>query len=500
MHQPQTLTHKLNYLDFWERKRQNYEIYRKLFQFYEDSYIGGIIYTDKADYMPRFSMLERKDEYETRRCLAAYDNNCYKYINNIRKHIFSKDIFRSGFDRIIAQSHFYSLANSRTSYENFISQLMTWTMVMGEQYVYVTADSTSDVVTDDTVRYSFHVIKPQNVLWFKKSEDGLLSEIVIEGEFVFAGKKYSKLYFNPDEIKAQRTEQDGKGGSDTFPNSFGYVPIFRVTLDENADGLGESVLRDIADKNKQIYNLRSLSIMINYKNAFPEKALPMSDDIQELYATHMSREEDTNAVSKIELDRARRVWPYPAGGTPPQNLSIDTANYTNIEDQIERLKRESDILMDQRIQQLVSQSGLAKSYDAKEQNSMLSWFAKVFEYLEKDLIVWVDTMAGFQIPEESISIVYPDEDSFDVIMTDKYYEDLKELYTMTKSAKGKKAIEVLLYKKLMTGLMPKDELDAILSDVKAIEDNEYMKSEMHHLYPDYNYSAGGVDDTNKEIL
>lgn len=471
----------MNYDDLFNKTRPELNALIDLFNFYDESYIGGYQYTNNKNNLHKHKL---EFDYENRVKRASYTNLCSKYVNNIIKHIFGHEITRDGIDSLANIVSFQTLNGKSVDVETFMKNIVKQSLIKGEVYLFVdspkkNADVTNSELINGEYQYTISMIRPQNIQYIQ-TDNGIINEIIINQKFTDTyGRNIVSLYFNNEILIMKIANELDQISYEEVYNNFQMVPVFKWCIDEDDNGIGESILRDAAKINNTIYNLESLAVEMCRDNVFPMFGLPVSQEnmavIDEMWGISDS--------GKVSFERKQFI-PHDKD-SPITTIQIDTKNFDNILNLLNYYKNQIKDILDQRMTELIAQSGISKSYDVMETNQMLSFLSEMYANLEFSFYVWLSKLINVQINPDTISLEYPKMEHFDVVIEkDRHIENIE--YTMGKveSDTYKKIAQYELVRTVMGHLLTDKESEQIKKEImesKIKEEPEFFGEPNNNL-------------------
>ena len=105
------------------RTRDNYQTWKPRWEFFLNSYLGGYSYTDNKEYLIQHLTNEDPEEYSQRLKHASYNNKCYQFIHNIKKHIYGDPIQRDGVSDLIPLITTYNTGLREIPFDIYFNRL-----------------------------------------------------------------------------------------------------------------------------------------------------------------------------------------------------------------------------------------------------------------------------------------------------------------------------------------------------------------------------------------
>ena len=254
-------------VDYIVESHEAYKYYINRWQFLGDSYQGGYDY-----FMGRYLepyLYESRDDYEKRLRAIGLDNHTKSIVDLYNSFLFRKEIKRDygsiendpGLKPFLADADL-----DGRSFLAFLRDVSTYAMVYGNVWVICDKPQTQVFTRADElnqgIRPYVSLFTPDNVLdWeYERKANGLyeLTYLKVKEE-VHKDKQYIREY-TPEEINVYLIDGSEKTGDlyETVPNTLGKVPAVCVYAQRsNIRGVGVSAVGDIADIQKEIYEMSS---------------------------------------------------------------------------------------------------------------------------------------------------------------------------------------------------------------------------------------------------
>jgi len=244
-----------------------YQFYLNRWKFLNDSYQGGYDY-----YIGRYLEpyhFESREDYEKRLRQIAVDNHVKSIVGIYNSFLFRKQPMREyaniendpGLQPFLADADL-----DGRSYEAFMRDVSAYSMVYGHAWVIIDKPQSQALTRadelDQDIRPYVSLFTPENVLdWeYERLPNGhyRLTYLKVKEEIV-GDRQYVREY-TPEEVNVY--ELDGKEKSGdlvmSLPNSLGQVPAVCVYAQRsNLRGIGVSSVGDIADVQRELYELGS---------------------------------------------------------------------------------------------------------------------------------------------------------------------------------------------------------------------------------------------------
>ena len=254
-------------VDYIVEAHEAYKYYINRWTFLGDSYQGGYDYFMGKYLEPYY--YESREDYEKRLRMTAVDNHTKSVVGIFNSFLFRKDIYRE-FGSVETDPGLKPFMKDADldgrSFDAFLRDLSAYTMVYGNCWVIVDKSNiqvgTRAEELEQGLRPYVSLFTPDNVLdWqYKRQPNGLYTLTYLKvKEEVIENVQYIREY-TPDEINVYKVDGDEKTGSivDSMPNTHGQVPAVCVYAQRsNLRGIGISAVGDIADVQKDLYELSS---------------------------------------------------------------------------------------------------------------------------------------------------------------------------------------------------------------------------------------------------
>jgi len=256
-----------NNVDYIVDAHDAYKYYINRWNFLGDSFAGGYDYFMGKYLEPYY--YESKEDYEKRLRMVAVDNHTKSVVGIYNSFLFRREIKREfgSIENDPGLTPFLKDADlDGRSFHAFLRDLSTYAMVYGNCWVVIDKPTTNAVTRADElnqdIRPYVSLFTPDNVLdWqYERQANGLyqLTYLKVKEE-VIENKQYIREY-TPTEINVYLIDGDHKTGDivDSMPNALGKVPAVCVYAQRSPTrGIGYSAIGDIADVQKDLYELSS---------------------------------------------------------------------------------------------------------------------------------------------------------------------------------------------------------------------------------------------------
>jgi len=458
----------------------------ELWKFYLDSYTGGQAYKD-GGYLFKHTDNESESEFNRRRDLTIFNNLCKKVVNHYSNIIFSNKPARTVLNNNIIQ--FKDWQNRVVDIDTFFKYVFIYELVFGEIYVLIdhpiveNIGSISNLERErNKIYFTAQVLFPFFVRNTHYDNNGEISEILIE-----SNNQY-KLWTNSTVYIWEKRYSEGSQFQlnyvDAVPHDYRIVPAIRYAIDLNQDGVGDSILSDIAPINKVIYNLDSIPTYDLLTNANNKWTIPMNFELAQSYeAWGMMKD------GKIILDSVKYILHDPQG--IPQALLKELGYHTQIKDWRTTLIEDVEKSTAQKLTQLYNQSGIAMAYSQENSNIALQLLASIAETNEKQFWVKFSEVIGNPIPYQNVDVTY--NKTFDLIDRDQELTNLIAIKDTTTLPIMKNTIDEIILNKFIKNEITEERYNEIMEEIKKglYNDTESDVSE--------NYLEKPVDDTELSV-
>jgi hypothetical protein len=367
-------------VDYIVEAHDAYKYYINRWTFLNDSYQGGYDYFMGRYLEPYY--YESRDDYEKRLRQVGLDNHVKSITDLYNSFLFRKEIKRDygSVDNEPGLKPFLKDADlDGRSFLAFLRDVSTYAMVYGNCWVIVDKPATISNTRADELRQGIRpyvsLFTPDNVLdWtYSRQINGLyeLTYLKVKEEIV-ENNQYIREY-TPTEINVYMINGEEKTGDliETMPNTLGKVPAVCVySQRSNIRGVGISAIGDIADIQKEIYEMTSEIEQIIRLTNHPS-----------LVKT-VDTEASAGAGSIIQMPQGLdgALKPYLL---QPDGASIE-AVLQAIEKKVESIDRSASLAG---IRSIESRrlSGVALTSEFQTLNSKLSGFAMSLEHAEEQI-------------------------------------------------------------------------------------------------------------------
>lgn len=453
------------------REHPDYQKLKEEYQFFEESYKGGIDYIN-ADNLFQHSF-EDKEGFDKRKIRAYYYNYCAPIVNAYNSFIYRQEIMRDygALEKDALFKQFLDNCDKRgTAYKDFFPALSKWASTSGLRFLLVdkppeVGETQRDEIEQSLYPYFVH-IDPQNVLDWGLDEFGNLKWIKLceceaDGDTFDEGKdevdKYRIWYKDRWELWEIRKEEGGDKKAmlvEEGQHPVGEVPVIPVVHISEDPMRGFSLLNDIAYVNRALFNWCSLLDEILYRQTFSQLVMPIDEN---------------NPPSELTLGTEKGLTYNMNAPNPPEFISPDASQATVIMTQIQNGVEEIYRLATLRgaIGVEEQSSGVARSYDFMITNNTLSDKAHNMQSVEmRAMRMWAKWQGITDDP--GVSIQYPVE--FEISSLAEEIENIIRVQTVAVSNRFEQVLKERIVKRMAPGLS-KEDMDTIMNEIKAKVEN-----------------------------
>lgn len=254
-------------VDVIMESHEAYKYYINRWSFLNDSYQGGYDYFMGRYLEPYY--YESRDDYEKRLRQIGVDNHVKSVVGIYNSFLFrrlpQRDYGQISEDPSLEAFLKDSDLDGR-SFEAFMRDVSTMSMVYGAAWVIVDKPQTAVLTRadelDQEIRPYVSLFTPDNVLdWeYERMPNGTYRLTYLKVKEEIIGKRQYVREYTPEEVNVYMIDGQEKTGGlvSTLPNSLGQVPAVCVYAQRsNIRGIGTSIVGDIADFQKEIYEYGS---------------------------------------------------------------------------------------------------------------------------------------------------------------------------------------------------------------------------------------------------
>lgn len=419
-------------MDLKDRRFPGYVNYRIEWDFFTQSYDGGMFYMKNNLF--RFSR-ESNEEF-TARLKRAYKNNHSERVVNI----YNSYLFKSPAERSIIKDSSKKLEvfqentdGQGNSINDFMKQVDKMGEITGRCYIVMdraprdaveSPMSQRENLSDNMIPYCY-TIKPQDVIDISFDDYGNIKWLIVketyrnDDDWKTAENKTRERYrvWTPENIFLV----DGNN-TETLPGP-GFVPVIYYDPERQDQYTGASLLKTVSYIDRAIFNNQSRLDVILNEQAFSQLALPFQALPQSTFMNETDVDEDgnENSVAKEVLElSAKRVFLFDAASSkgpewispdPEQARIIMEAIAADYKSLYSTLGLAGEVGEDVKME-----SGIAKAWNFDKVNRMLSSRADNLEetelklynmfskYLEMEVEVKVDYPETFDLETDQETI------------------------------------------------------------------------------------------------
>ncbi len=450
------------------RKRSEFSRVEPGYQFFEESYKGGIDYVSSRNLHKH--AFEDEDSFDERKARAFFYNYSAPIVNAYNSFIYRQEIKRDyGVlkDDVLFQKFLTNADRQGNSYEEVVRKSSKWSSVKGIEYWIIdkpsnTANNKKQELDQALFPYLVRVDASNvwdwgldefgNLLWVKiretvsDQEDFKKQGKAIEQFRVWYRDRW-ELYIIDMEGKERKARLDSEG-----LHPIGEVPLVCVCHSSEEPMLGMSLLNDIAYVNRALFNWCSLLDEILYRQTFSQFIFP---------------EDPENPQGDKALGTAKGLGFPPEATHPPSFISPDSSQATVLITQIEKGVEEIYRLATLRgaIGVTEQSSGVARAYDFMITNTNLANKAINMEEAEmKAIDFWYRWQNPDSKKEPEHMIEYPRD--FDIKSLEDEIANALEAQTLKISNRFMELLKERIVKKMLPRLARKD-MDLILEELEA---------------------------------
>lgn len=328
----------------------------KIYQKRIDLYTGGQVVQQYI----------RQHPYETAKEYAERQD-VYSYINFLRKIVnyYTFLILRSGFkfnidDNEIKNANFFSPAGEPyRNYEDAAFDILKYFLVCGKVYIYK--------INVDVIKTEYYIVPPSQAY-----------EVIDDNGYKAF---YGQIGINVNSYPSIKTDISAVQNNDVWIVTLGsevYTypkeesPVYNFYIDEDKDGLAETLISDAINIQETILNLQSLLNQKFIFGSFDVYAFPLSPGSLPVY-------NQNSTVSGVEaINKPKRIM-YHDAGSEPKILTVDVEFIKQMREYLLELKHDMEELTSQRIRDKAMESGIAKAIDEDNYLIPVRYFATLLE-------------------------------------------------------------------------------------------------------------------------
>jgi len=264
-------------VDYIVEAHNAYKHYLNRWRFLGDSYLGGFDYSLGKYLEPYY--YETKDDYLKRLRAIGLDNHVKSIVGIYNSFLFRKPVKRNlgQLENAPGINSFMKDADlDGRSFNAFVSEMSSLAMVYGHVWVIIDKSElqvgTRAEELQQDIRPYVSMFTPDNVLdWaYSRQVNGLyeLSYLKVREEIV-EDQQYIREY-TLEEINVYLIDGGNKSGGliSSIPNALGKIPAVPIYAQRsNVRGVGVSAIGDIADIQRELYEMNSeIAQIINLTN------------------------------------------------------------------------------------------------------------------------------------------------------------------------------------------------------------------------------------------
>jgi hypothetical protein len=464
-----------------ERRHPLYEKYQDDWDFYMQSFKGGDTYLDRYLATHR---LENATDYTKRKKRAYYLNYCAPIAMIPSDFIFKKEATRPADDGLILIRE--DVDKRGTNIHEFMRRICTLSSIYGHVHILVDRPRPPQEFEDkilngkttklDNVAFRPYatIIQPPNLLdWSVDTKTQELNWILL----------YEEVYNDEDfeeerEIVAQYrvwtkdewiVYSDDNQIIDRGTHGLGFIPLITCYhKDIDYDMIGESMLKDVADANKAIFNWCSNIDEMIARQTFSQLICP---DDGSMLTEEVDEQGRSAALKKVG---SSTIFTFPADARhAPDFISPDTKQISTIWDMIQNHVREMFrmaglVSAKTSLVQLQQRTGKAQEFEFLDMAVFFAAKAKKLEDAENKLNRVLYKWMGINdtIPER---VHYPEK--FDIISP----TDIVELFTKVTLNAISGTLNKEMAKRLVHQVLPHAEDEVVFKIYQEIEENEVLE-------------------------
>lgn len=408
---------------FYTRNRDRWE-------FLYNSYVGGEEYR-KGQYLTKY-VLETPGEYDARLSNTPLDNHCSSIIST-----YISFLFREGPDRELdsleylpeTEEFLKDATLEGQSLDSFMKQVSIWSSVFGHAWIIVTKPNLGQITRADElsmgVRPYLNLITPLVVSdWrWERQANGRYTLTYLKYVEEVADEVTIVKEWTRETIKTWQMDDKAKEAFilEEVPNQLGKIPaVLAFNQRSVVKDAGVSDINDIADIQRQIYNLTSENEQAIRLDGHPSLVVPPTAQLGS----------GAGAIIQLQEGSDPGLNPYylEAGGSSVGNIhsSID-----KLVESIDRMSFTSGV----RTTKTQSQSGVSLETEFQLLNAKLAEKADQLELAEEQ--IW-KLFSEYQGVEWSGEIEYPD--SFNIRDTAR---EINELVSAKSAASDPRVLNVI---------------------------------------------------------
>ena len=449
---------KNNLLD---NRHPEYAESSSFWEFLYQSYRGGKAFSE-GKHLHRFPK-ETDLNYKERTARADRVNFTRQIVDLFTQYV-NKESVKRDYDSVpdYINTFWNDTDLKGTSVESFIRDLSVKLALYGTYYAFIDkpAIQVSSKAEEQIlgVRPYVYTISPLDVLdYVTDSVTGVITQVLIRertrGSVDLTQTRESNGYSERFRLwlKAeagviwQLYQKSDKGEVQFLDDGFVNIPRIPILKLERTGG---SLVDDVADLDKKVWNYTSLLDQIVYDQTFSTLTVPWSDEVDNFY-------------KKWEVTLGTKsILPYPPESSPPSFISPDASQGLLLLEAIDRriaqiyqLKNLQDTVGNsQKNQPNRAVSGVAKGYDFEKLNAGLALFADDLEKAEFEILKLVSMWQGITDTLDGGIVDYPE--TFDIKTLVQEATEYQLLSSSVNSDTYRKALQKALVQKASPKLDP----------------------------------------------
>ena len=252
-----------NILDYVLESHQTYQYYLNRWLFLNDAYTGGLDWYAGKNLEPYYK--ESREDYEMRLRMTGLDNHVRTVVGIYNSFLYRRPIHRelgeiesdAGYEAFLKDADL-----DGQSFDAFIKQVSTKAMVYGNVWVLLDKSDVDVATRADELNLGIRpyasMFTPENVLDFEwqRQPNGVYELTYLKlKEEVVNSTQYIREY-TKENISVYRLDAKEKTAKlhKEYENTLGKIPAVCVYASRsNTRGIGHSLISDIADLQKQIF-------------------------------------------------------------------------------------------------------------------------------------------------------------------------------------------------------------------------------------------------------
>jgi len=463
-----------------ERYHPLFEQYIDDWAFYMESYKGGTEYVRKYLYTHR---LESREDYGRRINRAYYLNYCAPIASIPSDFIFKKEATRPA----DANLELFRMNTNRRglSIHEFMRKVCTLSAIYGHAHILIDrprpTKEDEEKISKRTLTKSEVVgayppyaviVHPYNLLdW---SVDPVTRELnwVIIRELILDDADFTEERGITDTYRVWTQTSwilysDENKELDRGDHNLGVVPLitcYHKDIDE--DLVGESMLKDVAEANRTIFNWTSNIDEMVARQTFSQLTCP---DDGTLFEEEVDESGQSTALKKVG---SSTIFTFPAEARhPPKFISPDTEQvgiiWTMIENHVREMFRMAGLISAKSsLIQLQQRTGKAQEFEFLDMAVFLAAKANVLEDTENKMnelcYKWL------QLDDHPARVHYPEK--FDIVSPG----EIVDLFTKVTMNGISGTLNKEMAKRMVHQVLPNAEDEIVDKIYTEIEDNEYL--------------------------